>query len=225
MEKTMARLLLGLIGLALVAQVLLVHGQGAPVKAALTGVVTSTEEGPMEGVLVSARQDGSTLTVTVVSDERGRYSFPSKRIGTGRHSLNIRAVGYELDGPRTVDLGLGKTTTADIKLRKTTDLASQLTDAEWLASIPGTEDQKKQLLGCTNCHTLERTLKSTHDADDFMGVLERMASYANQRFPLHPQLRVSAPDLTRRFGAVTDELATYLASVTLSTGPPWSSSL
>ena len=45
---------------------------------ALTGQVTSTEEGPMEGVLVSAKKAGSTITITVVSDEQGRYSFPGR---------------------------------------------------------------------------------------------------------------------------------------------------
>jgi hypothetical protein len=35
---------------------------------ALTGQVSSAEEGTMEGVLVSARKVGSTVTVTVVSD-------------------------------------------------------------------------------------------------------------------------------------------------------------
>jgi len=34
--------------------------------AALSGQVTSSEEGPMEGVLVSARRDGSSVTTTVV---------------------------------------------------------------------------------------------------------------------------------------------------------------
>ena len=43
-------------------------GAQAQAAAALSGQVTSAEEGPMEGVLVSARQDGSTVTVTVVSD-------------------------------------------------------------------------------------------------------------------------------------------------------------
>jgi len=33
------------------------------VPAALTGQVTSDEEGPMEGVVVSAKLDGSTITV------------------------------------------------------------------------------------------------------------------------------------------------------------------
>jgi hypothetical protein len=44
--------------------------------AALTGQVTSEAEGAMEGVVVSARRDGSTVTVSVLSDAQGRYSFP-----------------------------------------------------------------------------------------------------------------------------------------------------
>ena len=76
MEKTMIRPLLGLIGVVLVVQGPVVHGQAAPAKVTLTGQVSSMEEGLMEGVLVSAKQDGSTVTTTVVSDERGRYSFP-----------------------------------------------------------------------------------------------------------------------------------------------------
>src|SRR5436189_142188 len=139
-------------------------------------------------------------------------------VAPGRYAIRIRAVGYDLDGPKAVEIGAGKTATADLELRKAANIAGQLTDAEWLASIPGTANQKQQLLGCTNCHTLERTLRSTHDAEAFTGVLERMASYANQSFPLHPQKRVSAPNLTRRFGAGTEDLAKYLASVNLSSG-------
>src|SRR5207249_2087685 len=129
---------------------------------------------PMEGVLVSARQEASTVTITVVSDEQGRYSFPAAKVAPGRYALRIRAVGYDLDGPNAVEVGADKTANADLRLRKAKNIASQLTDAEWLASIPGTENQKKQLLGCSNCHTLERTLRSSHDAEGFMGVLERM---------------------------------------------------
>jgi streptogramin lyase len=217
----MCRSLLGLIALTLIVQMPVTRGAAVPGKVALTGRVTSREEGPMEGVLVSARQDGSTVTITVVSDEQGGYRFSSARIGSGRYAINVRAVGYELDAPKTVDVAADKAVAVDLRLHKTGNLASQLTDAEWLASLPGTTDQKKQLLGCTNCHTLERTLKSTHDAEHFMAVLERMAGYANQSFPLHPQRRVSAPNLVRRFGAGTDDLARYLASVNLSAHAKW----
>jgi streptogramin lyase len=191
-------------------------------RSTLTGRVSSAEDGAMEGVLVSVRRDGSTVTTTVATDKDGRYALLAPRMEPGRYTVRIRAVGYELDGPTTIEIVAGKASTMDLTLRRSKNVASQLTDAEWLASIPGTENQKKQLLGCTNCHTLERTLRSTHDAEAFMGVLERMASYANQSFPLHPQRRVSAPNLVRRFGAGTDVLAKYLASINLSSGPAWS---
>jgi hypothetical protein len=38
---------------------------------ALTGQVASSEEGSMEGVLVSAKKESSTITVTVVTDAQG----------------------------------------------------------------------------------------------------------------------------------------------------------
>jgi len=50
------------------------------------------------------------------------------------------------------------------------NLSAHLTNAEWLMSMPGTDEQKRFLLNCTGCHTLERIMKSTHDADGFMEV-------------------------------------------------------
>ena len=65
------------------AAALLQGGPNAPTAfaaqnaAALAGQVTSADEGAMEGVIVSARKDGSTITVSVVSDKQGRYGFPA----------------------------------------------------------------------------------------------------------------------------------------------------
>ena len=104
---------------------------------ALTGQVSSAEEGPMEGVLVSAKRAGSTITITVVSDAQGRYSFPAAKLEPGPYALRIRAVGYDLDSPAVVEVRAGQPGAADLKLRKTEDLASQLSNGEWLASVPG----------------------------------------------------------------------------------------
>jgi virginiamycin B lyase len=60
--------------------------------AALKGQVRSTAEGLMEGVVVSAKKTGSTVTVSVLSDARGEYSFPRNRLAPGQYSLSIRAV-------------------------------------------------------------------------------------------------------------------------------------
>src|ERR1700730_12603303 len=159
--------------------------------AALTGQVTSTEEGLMEGVLVTVKKTGSTIAITVATDEQGRYRFPPGRLEPGHYAISIRAVGYDLDGPTTVDISAPKPSTADLKLRKTANLSMQLTNAEWIESVPGTPEQKSSLRNCVTCHTLQRPIRSTHDADEFVQVQERMASYVNQSIPEAPQTRLA----------------------------------
>src|SRR2546425_134252 len=120
--------------------------------AALTGRVSSQEEGAMEGVLVSAKRSGSKVAVTVVSNEQGQYSFPRARLEPGQYSIRIRAVGYELADPRPVEVDAQTSTTLDLKLRKTQDVSRQLSNGEWLMSMTGTEEQKQNFLGCTKGH-------------------------------------------------------------------------
>ncbi|MGA9302731.1 MAG: carboxypeptidase regulatory-like domain-containing protein, partial [Bradyrhizobium sp.] len=191
---------------------------------ALSGTVTAGSEA-LEGVLVSARKSGSTVTVTVVSGKDGRYSFPATKLEPGAYSLRIRAVGYDLDGPSQASVAADQTTTADLMLRATKDLASQLTNAEWLASMPGTDGQKGQLLNCVGCHTLARPLNSKYTADEFLTmILPRMQGYVNQSMPSHPQLR-HAERLKEERGdqrvQVYRGVADYLASVNLSSHPTW----
>jgi virginiamycin B lyase len=184
----------------------------------LTGAVSSAAEGAMEGVLVSAQQQGSPITITVVSDEHGRFHFPDGRLAAGHYALRIRAVGYDLDGPQAVDVGAGTTDVA-IKLRKTKDLAAQLTNTEWFISMPGTAEQKRPLIECMSCHTFERIVRSTHDAVALFPVLKRMAQYANNTTQARVQMRRAErevhDDLVRK-------LAAYLATVNLNRGPTWS---
>ena len=50
---------------------------------ALAGQVRSTAEGLMEGVVVSAKKAGSTVTVSVISDARGQLQLSSEQTGAG----------------------------------------------------------------------------------------------------------------------------------------------
>jgi virginiamycin B lyase len=218
---------------AVLALVLLVTNEVAPASAqsaaALAGQITSAEEGPMEGVLVSARKAGSTITVTVVSDARGTYSFPAARLEPGRYSLRIRAVGYDLEAPANVDVAAGTGATYDLKLRKTEDLAAQLSNGEWLTSFPGSDQQKNAMLGCVGCHTLERVARSAHKTDDFIHVtLPRMQGYVNQSIPQAPQLRRGERRMEERGDQrvqVYRAMGDFLASINLSSGPQWSYAL
>jgi len=201
----------------------------AQVPSALTGQVSSAAEGAMEGVLVSAKKAGSNITITVVSDKSGRYTFPANRLDAGQYSLRVRAVGYDLDGAATVEVAARKSTTRDLRLQKTEDLAAQMSNAEWMASIPGTDQQKILLLNCVGCHTLERLMRSPHDSNAFMQVvLPRMQAYVNQSIPAHPQLRKAERLMEERGDSrvqIYRAVAEYLATINLKGGSQWNYAL
>ena len=189
--------------------------------AVLSGQVTSAEQGPMEGVVVSARKDGSTISVSVVTNAAGRFAFPAARLEPGHYTLKARAAGYEPDGARAADVSPGQTAQADIKLKKVRNLSASLTNAEWLISMPGTDEQKHFLLNCVGCHTLERIMKSTHDADGFLEVIQRMSLYYPGSTPLKPQRLVGTATRDVERGGNGRKTAEWLASINLSEQPTW----
>src|SRR5579872_709973 len=183
---------------------------------ALIGHVRSDAEGPMEGVLVRAKGQGKTISVTVVTDHAGRYSFPASRLAAGKFDIDIRAVGYDLAAPTSVEITAGATRTSDLKLVKTKDLVPQLTSAEWLLSVPGTEAQKNQLFRCAACHSLLPIVESTYDEQGWLTTFARMRSYSEQAVLEHP---VSLP---YQVSVQPDPaFAKYLTTINRSSSPNW----
>ena len=193
----------------------------AQTSVALAGQASSAEEGRMEGVVVSARKDGSTITISVVTDAQGRFAFPAARLAPGRYTLKARAAGYELDGAGATDVTSGREARADIRLRKVKNLSAHLTNAEWLSSMPGTDEQKKFLLNCVGCHTLERIMKSSYDAEGFLEIFRRMGGYYPGSTPLQPQRLAGDARRDRDRGELRKH-AEWLATVNLSQQQAWS---
>jgi virginiamycin B lyase len=229
MRRTRLLLTILIVG-ALGAVVLIKRSSAAALgSVALTGQLTSAEEGAMEGVLVSAKKTGSTITTTVFTDEKGRYQFPAARIAPGHYVISVRATGYDLEGPNAVDIPANDPVTLDLTLRKTKDLAAQLTNAEWLVSFPGTAEQKASIQNCSHCHTLDPIVRSHHDAAEFEKVIERMTHYTPESFPLMPQphipSRTGGGELNTEQQAQAKEnrrkQAEYLATLNLSAVPQW----
>ena len=190
--------------------------------AAMSGVVSSRQEGPMEGVVVSVRKDGATITVSVVSDGKGHFSFPAARLEPGHYAISTRAGGYDLDGPKEATIAAGQEDKVDIKLKPTRNLSAQLSNAEWLISVPGTDEQKRFLLECNGCHTYERIVRSTHDADEFIQVFKRMAHYYPGSTPLKPQPLAGNAGRNVGSGPEAQKSAEWLASINLSRQDTWS---
>jgi len=191
---------------------------------ALGGTVSSAAEGAMSGALVSAKLNGSTVTTTVVTDASGKYAFPRARLQPGTYAIAIRAIGYDLEAPVSATVRASGAATADLRLQQTRDLASQLSNAEWLSSMPGTDAQKAEIRGCAHCHMLNLITRSHHDAQEFVRVLERMAGYPPLAFPLMvqrtPAPRIGGGEVSRERQLQTwTRQAEYLATLNLSASP------
>ena len=182
---------------------------------ALTGKVTSQAEGAMEGVIVGAKKEGSTITTWVVSNSQGQYSFPRERMEPGKYAISIRAVGYEL--PKTSVDVTADPAQLDLQLNKVTSnskLVMQLSNGELLNSVPGSWDDKMALGNCVNCHTLQRVLFSRYNPEEMALIVQRMAMHTNNSSPLHPWMRPprpASPPTARQIAA-----AKYFSTLNLS---------
>src|SRR5262249_2351591 len=85
------------------------------------------------------------------SSPTGRVASRSRPEGRGPGDYTPRAgaAGKGRPGKTAAPVPPGQGAPADLKLRKVKNLAATLTNAEWLISMPGTEEQKKFLLNCT----------------------------------------------------------------------------
>src|SRR4029077_4462464 len=144
----------------------------------------------------------------------------------GKYALRVRASGYELPGDISVGIPKSGALNVNLGLRKARDLAAQLSNGEWLASMPGSDQQKGMLRNCVGCHTLERIARSPYDADTFMKtLLPRMQGYVNQSIPQHPQPRKAEGVMEERGDQrvqVYRAAAEYLATINLGPEKLWS---
>lgn len=181
---------------------------------ALSGIIRSQVKKPMEGVLVSAKR--GTITITVVSDEHGRYAFPADRLSPGSYILTVRAEGYDLPSPSVPVKVTAQGTTRDLQLVKLgkAQEAQQLQSAEWLMSITGTAAQKMKLSRCAYCHNLTVAMQSSYNPAGFATTILRMRHWAQSSSLSHP-IPVPYPAYPRPGDAA---FAKYLSTLNLSSG-------
>jgi len=181
--------------------------------AALSGMISSQADGPMEGVLIGAKRTGATISTWVVSNAQGQYTFPRDRMEPGRYAISIRAVGYEIPAT-SVDV-TAPPARLDLQLTKITrpmKVATQMSNGELIMSATGTAAQKNMLGGCVNCHSLQRVFFSHFDPLEMSIVAARMPHHTNNSSPMHPWFRPGP------LPAVTEPttLGRYLRSINLS---------
>ena len=141
---------------ALLSLLLMVAGSSVGFAAnSMVGSVKDARGNPVSGVFVSARRAGATYTVTVFSDGSGQFRF-SDSMDAGSYTVTAHTGGFQADQRLNVAVKTGETKQVDFSLREETrpeELFRQATPGEWMASVPGTEYEKRSIVRhCGGCH-------------------------------------------------------------------------
>jgi virginiamycin B lyase len=132
--------------------------------ATITGTVTGPDGTPFRGAFVQARHAGLKMTVSVLSDNQGKYIV--ENLPAGDYRLQIRAVGYKADTKSGVALTADQNASYDFALQNGTVRWSDISIAQGLQLLPN--DRGKQTLfdNCFSCHGFQSRMASVVRDED-----------------------------------------------------------
>ena len=155
----------------------------------VSGLVTSSDGKPLEGVAVSTRADGSTMTTSVWTDQRGEYYFPP--LPDGRYRMWAQAVGFTLTRAEHALSG-GKEVRQNFTLPPYAEVWRQLDDIEWFESMPGDTPEDRGVPGrmkrvlhynCGTCHNTGYLLAKRFTAADWELLHTHMSNLTSRADP------------------------------------------
>ena len=143
----------------------------------LTGSIASAAGQKLEGVLVSAKKEGSTITTNVYTDQNGEYFFPA--MADGKYHVWAQTLGFKT-AKGAVDLTATKH--QDFKLAAITDPEErirQLPPEMLAAALPEDTEADANIKRifhnqCTGCHTPGYPLQFKFDEAGWNKVINLM---------------------------------------------------
>src|SRR6185436_12624406 len=143
----------------------------------LSGSIASATGQKLDGIVVSAKKEGSTITTSVYTDATGNYYFPP--MAAGKYNVWAQALGFE-QSKTQVDLSANKK--QDIALKTITDPETkwrQLPGELVWASLPAetAEDvHMKQIIhnNCNGCHTPSYPFQFRFDEQGWSRIIDLM---------------------------------------------------
>jgi virginiamycin B lyase len=143
----------------------------------LSGTVKSSDGKAMGGVTVSAKPDGGTITTTVLTDDGGKFYFPS--LPSGNYRVWAQALSYQT-AKGTVELAANRK--QDFTLKPMNDAEAtfnQLPGNLVVDALPERtpeEARMKRIVRtvCTGCHTPSFPLQHRFDEAGWNAIIELM---------------------------------------------------
>ena len=152
----------------------------------LTGSIASAAGQKLEGVLVSAKKEGSTITTSVYTDLNGEYFFPA--MADGKYQVWAQTLGFQT-AKGAVDLSA--TRHQDFKLAAITDPEErirQLPPELLAAALPEETEADANIKRifhnqCTGCHTPGYLLQFKFDEAGWNKIINLMKFIPNYPGP------------------------------------------
>jgi streptogramin lyase len=175
----------------------------------LNGAITSQSGQKLEGVTVSAKLEGSTITTSVYTDTAGTYVFPL--LPAGKYRVWAQALGFEtakavvdLSAIRRQDLTLQETANAERRFRQ---LPGEMMVAALPEATPQDAHMKKIFMNnCTACHSTSYALQFKFDEPGWNKIINLMKVVPNNG--VYPGPNAKANQIMDR---TQKQLAAYLA--------------
>jgi cytochrome c5 len=157
--------------------------------ATITGTVIGPDGAPFRAAFVQARHAGLKMTVSVLSDNQGKYVV--ENLPAGDYRLTIRAVGYKADAKSGVKLTADENAAQDFALQKGVVRWTDISIYQGLALLPDARGKKELAENCLGCHGFQSKMAATvRDEDgwrsrvDFMREAMRAALLQGHRDPV-----------------------------------------
>ncbi len=148
----------------------------------LSGAITTQSGQKLEGVTVSAKLEGSTITTSVYTDTNGVYVFPP--LPAGKYRVWAQALGFEankgavdLTAARRQNFTLQEITDPERRFRQ---LPGEMMAAALPEATPEDAHMKKIFLNnCTACHSTSYALQFRFDEAGWNKIINLMKVVPN----------------------------------------------
>src|SRR5215475_1014108 len=132
--------------------------------ATITGTVTGPDGAPFRGAFVQARHAGLKMTVSVLSDNQGRYVV--ENLPAGDYRLLVRTVGYKADVKAGVKLDAEQNMSHDFALQKAPIRWSDISIDQGRVLLPEARGKKTLFENCLSCHGFQSRMAATVRDED-----------------------------------------------------------
>jgi virginiamycin B lyase len=132
--------------------------------ATITGTVSGPDGAPFRAAFVQARHAKLKMTVSVLSDNAGRYVV--ENLPAGDYRLSVRAIGYKAEPKSGVALAADQSLSQDFALQATPVRWTDLTILQGLQLLPEARGKQTLFDNCLSCHGFQSKMAALSTDED-----------------------------------------------------------